>query len=525
MQRIVAHRGWRETRERALSALGRGARWVAVLSPAGTGKTLLLQELAHLLRSRGVASELVVRGDLVIDSPAGAIMLIDEAGRMDVATLDRLDQGPGAGYIVADLPILAERLRELAGSVEIVAIAPLAPDEVGGFLAARLMAAGYASDVFAGTATERLASESAGIPRVIDRLAGMALFLAGMDGSERVEAHHIEAAVAFRDGEKPIDASAAVSATPAAAADADAAAVTAVPVTDVPVTDVPVTDVRARARKVRPQRSVILGAMAVGGAAAVIASLVLFRHPAPEPRPVAMVASAAIHPPLTIPPVRASARGVRRTRALAAPTPPHSPKLGDRPGLIVLDAAAAPIADARPAPDRASPTKTAQAKAAPAKMAPVAGNAAIARASPAITSALPPAAAQTRLATLDAPLPPAPAVPRVAEPALPAAATARVVLAYPVRSEPAQRLAAALALALRADGLDVEDPISAASGSRPSIRYFFVEDQATAERVAAAAHQLIAGFAGAPELFGARRGDALAPPGTVEISVPEQRGE
>ncbi len=97
----VVHRGWAAAREAALAALRSGPCVVVVVGAPGTGKTLLLDELACALDQAGVTTVLHRRGDLGADEAttpdaqaAFWVMLVDEADRIDEAALGRLAAEP-----------------------------------------------------------------------------------------------------------------------------------------------------------------------------------------------------------------------------------------------------------------------------------------------------------------------------------------------------------------------------------------------------------------------------------------------
>ncbi len=197
---VSEHQGWRTARDQVLAALAAGPGLVALLGPAGTGKTLLLSELARALRAAGRETELVGRGDLHFNAGTDAVVLVDEAARTEEATLSSLAL-PGVTAVLADLPGLETRLASLGAAVTVVRLEPLRPDEIGAFVADRLARAGQPTDLLTADAVEAIAVHSAGVPRVLNLLARAALFMAETDAAARVEGRHVSLAVALRDGE------------------------------------------------------------------------------------------------------------------------------------------------------------------------------------------------------------------------------------------------------------------------------------------------------------------------------------
>ncbi len=90
---VVDHLAWREALDQVRVALSRPSAIVALLGPAGTGKTLLLRTLLNELRDGGRNAVLLERGDAE-NRPAArpGIVLVDEADRIGSETLEALAQ-------------------------------------------------------------------------------------------------------------------------------------------------------------------------------------------------------------------------------------------------------------------------------------------------------------------------------------------------------------------------------------------------------------------------------------------------
>lgn len=196
-EEAVAHPGWLRARAALLAALHSG-RAMILLGLPGSGKTLLLQEVARTLRQEGRAVRLAGRGD-ALDGPDDAqVLLVDEAGRMGPDGLANLCARPSP-FVAAALPGFTDRLTRLSRPVEAVTLPPLAPEEVARYVAARLAAAGQPRGLLEPGAVLALARHSGGLLRLVNIIGGAAVFLAKLDGVPRVSSKHVEEAASMRN--------------------------------------------------------------------------------------------------------------------------------------------------------------------------------------------------------------------------------------------------------------------------------------------------------------------------------------
>ena len=199
-ERAFAHEGWVEARRAALRALAAGAR-VALVGEGGTGKTLLLRELARTLGNGGIRVRLSERGDTAAPAGPGTAHLVDEADALDDNALARI--ATEGLTVLALLPRSVPRLDALPVRFEIVPLRPMRAEEVGGFISAALRDAGLPSDLFTRAALDRLFALSSGLPRLVVTLGRAAVFQARLEGAARVEAAHVNAAETMRSGTEP----------------------------------------------------------------------------------------------------------------------------------------------------------------------------------------------------------------------------------------------------------------------------------------------------------------------------------
>lgn len=197
------HASWQRAQEQALAAL-RGGKSIAVLGLPGTGKTLLLQYLAHCLSTESVPFA-VQRHPVMDGAGATDMLLIDEADSLPLADLQELC-GQASVFALAGLPEFTHSLDKLPRSVVPITLAPLSSEEIARFLVSRLRESGRPATIFDPEAVIALATHSAGLMRLVVMLAGSALFLAEQEGAGQVTRRHVQEAAALRiDTDDSID--------------------------------------------------------------------------------------------------------------------------------------------------------------------------------------------------------------------------------------------------------------------------------------------------------------------------------
>ena len=189
------HASWQRAQGQALAAL-RAGKSIAVLGLPGTGKTLLLQYLAHCLSTERVP--VAVQRHPVADGAAAADkLLIDEADSLSMAELQELCERASV-FALAGLPEFTHSLARLPRSVVPITVAPLSSEEIARFLVSRLRESGRPATTFDPEAVIALSTHSAGLMRLVVMLAGSALFLAEQEGAGPVTRRHVEEAAALR---------------------------------------------------------------------------------------------------------------------------------------------------------------------------------------------------------------------------------------------------------------------------------------------------------------------------------------
>jgi hypothetical protein len=482
---IVEHRAWRVARACALATIEARSGLVVVLGPPGTGKSLLLNELARALKASGRPVQLFHRGDMMHEPSRGGTVLVDEADRMDGATLATVVAATNTCHVLAALPRFVDQLAGFANPMTVVALAPLTAGGTRNFIAQRLAKVGRPADLLSEAAMTALYQRSFGIPRVVNMLAGSAIVLAAAESANQVGAEHVEQVAQWRDGLEPRPSAAAAIAVPAVAD-----AVVAAPQEAPEVGEEPQPTPRHRPRFGRIA-IVTLAAWTVA-----MAGVGLYRTIAPsQPITVDVVVDAApgdAAPAPAIEPV---------TEVAELPQPAvEIVELGDVAPAAGPAPAAASVASAPPVVADPSPPVAEMPPSAPREPEPV-------------PEPAPDTVAAVAVA-VPAPIAPPPAViPAVVPVALPAMPVARVRIQYPRGDAQAETRAVRLVDGLRAGGVLVEAVAAAPAATRPGIRYFFAEDRDAATEVA----RRLEDFAGDIRLTPSARREALRRPGTIEV--------
>lgn len=184
-----------------MAQLAAGPVFLALLGPAGTGKTWLLQAVLAALRGQGRAAIFVPRGELPIEAAAGTVVLVDEAARMDDEGLAQLAGARDASIVLVGLPAFASRLGQLAHPPAVVPLARLPSRDVPGFAASWLATRGVPAESLDEHAARRLFDHSGGVPRLMVQFLRAALALNGQVGAAAIGADQLDEVAALRLGE------------------------------------------------------------------------------------------------------------------------------------------------------------------------------------------------------------------------------------------------------------------------------------------------------------------------------------
>ena len=173
-----------------VTALASGAKRVALVGPAGSGKTYALDVFSRAASNRAQVrtARQARRADTLLDLVDGA----DEAGLGAVAAEPAWD----GKQIIAVRPDALPVLRSLVPGIEAVAMRPIAVRDVRTMMEARRKHLQLPIGVFTLKALASLERLCDGNPGKLDLLAGRALRVARAANAGRITASHVELAMA-----------------------------------------------------------------------------------------------------------------------------------------------------------------------------------------------------------------------------------------------------------------------------------------------------------------------------------------
>ena len=530
----VAHRAWQAALAEIEENFGKPG-LIAVIGAPGSGKTLLLHAVAErVLAAGGVAA--LFQPMPVPGSRRPDVVLIDDAGRLTASMLRALAQ-QGRPMVVAGGQDLAERLQDAGVPAVLVTLGPLASDDAVAFLEVQLAAAERSAELIQPAALMQLVQRSHGVPRNLQMLAGLSVFVARLADAPQVTPAHVEQAALIQTGTEPGDDDAdgdedglAVSELPRPSPTLPARPLSlparplSAPTLPTPGQPWPVRPVLASPATMLlspPQRrlgswamaALSLGALGAGAGAGwlliphVLPLLLSLTGPVAG-RPPASLAAAdprpALLPGLSVPATPRAAVAPMDAVPAAAPARPSAPRAGadaqpaprppqsssgqpvPPPAAPVATMAPDPAVRNQPLPDAVAPP-TATTPAAPSQQA-------LATPAPALPE--PPSAAPA--AASEPVMPAAPgmlAVPGLTPPArwvrpavqalpLPTALPLHVAIYYDDADGDAGAQAASLAKELGRRGYQVPPPEPGAVRGEPTVSYVFAEDAPAAAALA-----------------------------------------
>jgi hypothetical protein len=550
-QKPMHFRGWASARTAIIAAVSRGNGIITLVGPAGVGKTVLLRDLEQHLRTDHPTVQRVDNGQLVTGAEAGAVLLIDEAGGIDLAALLNLTSRSDQFAVLAILPGFVSRFEALPH--QSIKLVRLGTDEVPHYIAARIEACGIPAERFSAEALTAIAVASTGLPRLLNVLIGNSLLEADLAGAPNVTPEHVAAAAAMH-APSVAETQPAASAKNGSMPNADQATSMTLDTPDVLIGSSLLEADLAGAPNVTPEH--------VAAAAAMHAPSVAKLPPAASAKNGSMAnADGAPSLMLNTPDVLigsslleadlAGAPNVTPEHVAAAATV-HAPRVAEPPPTALAPPATSPKAESMPNADGAPSmvldtvvevdrprVRRRYLGSAFIGLAAVAGLALLLAQNnkhrPAVPVEMAPAAPRntanqpanvpTVVAdSISQVAPPAPALqeaPRDQDQGLFPNSPARIVLTYPRGDETAAARGSSLATVFRQAGVRVSAPFPVVRTSAEDVlSYFFAEDRSSAQAVA-----LLAGGEPAMARLGSLPPGAPLPrPRTIELALAGSRG-
>lgn len=196
----VPFTSWRVARDQVLAALLAGQRQLMVTGPPGTGKTLLLHDISRILGAAGWEAEMYRPAASGYGNPIGpssakpGVLLVDEADHLTVDDLDMVIASTGCAILLAGL----DRLAGACPGWARVKLAPLTAQGGKAYVELWLQQGGLGAAVLSDEAAARAVELSEGVPRLLARLLGGALWLADSQGEVTVTVAHVDDAARLR---------------------------------------------------------------------------------------------------------------------------------------------------------------------------------------------------------------------------------------------------------------------------------------------------------------------------------------
>ena len=198
---IVPFEAWVAVRDRVAAALLGGSRCVLITGAAGTGKTVMLEDVARVLRSAG--RTVVVRQANTDPAPPGRgeMLFVDEADKLPQDKLRQLLASSAGAVVLAGLGTLAQRA---GGKPLHVTLAPLGQEAARDYVVRWLASTGRVPAHLDSAALRQVVEASGGVPRLLSTLLGAGAWLAESSGAATITAAHIQEAAELRSVMSPV---------------------------------------------------------------------------------------------------------------------------------------------------------------------------------------------------------------------------------------------------------------------------------------------------------------------------------
>lgn len=193
----ILHPTFREARDQVLAELFDARSPVIVTGDAGTGKTLLMREVARVLRSAGWQVITDPRADRLLptdtepraDDAVPLAVLIDDASQVSTSQAARIGLLKNVTVVLAGPGTLAESVPAAKAQIH---LSPLSATASVQFVAAWLGHGGYRPDLLASDALVRVVELSRGNPGRLVSLLGQSTLRASLQPDTQVSAREID---------------------------------------------------------------------------------------------------------------------------------------------------------------------------------------------------------------------------------------------------------------------------------------------------------------------------------------------
>ena len=192
---VVPFQHWVAVRDQAAAGLLAGGKRLLLTGPAGTGKTVLLEHLARVLRAAGRTVIVQLADADPQPPPLGTTLFVDEADRLAETKRRDLQASPGTLVLAGLAPLAPRRLP--VGTVHLK-LEPLDQDASRTFVAQWLQLNGRTPSDLESPAVRSLIQLSGGVPRLMSTLLASAVWLAETSGAPTVSAGHVQEAAELR---------------------------------------------------------------------------------------------------------------------------------------------------------------------------------------------------------------------------------------------------------------------------------------------------------------------------------------
>ncbi len=193
----ILHPTFREARDQVLAELFDARSPVIVTGDAGTGKTLLMREVARVLRSAGWQVITDPRADRLLpadtearaDDAVPLAVLIDDASQVSLSQAARIGLLKNVTVVLAGPGTLAESVPAAKAQIH---LSPLSVTASVQFVAAWLAHGGYRPDLLASDALVRVIELSRGNPGRLASLLSQSILRASLQPETQVSAREID---------------------------------------------------------------------------------------------------------------------------------------------------------------------------------------------------------------------------------------------------------------------------------------------------------------------------------------------